>query len=494
LSTTQSNPIKETRLNRTAWLAMLASVIIIMASLMATAYRFSLPTDGWELVESPSGELIFLRNYLAENGGQGTPGGANLQPEDTLLAVEGQPIELLNYHLNPGKNWRIGGSLNYTIERGGETLNLMVPLMRIPGHFVWEAILNNLFGLAGVLLSSLLGVFVFSRRPGDPAAQVLLFLGAVNLAMSIASQLVLDAPAFMGRPFWVGLWIFFFTWVWGAFLFPSLLLLALVFPRPKRFVQRYPILVLVVLYGLLHILRLIFGDQWQIGWGLVAVFGLLALTSLVHSYINLRHDPVALAQTKWVLGALVIMVGYPALHNVLLLAFPSQFALLMSLPGVEFLSELLFSLLPVLLPVALAIAILRYRLFDIDVIIRRTLVYGLLTILLGVVYLGGVTVLQSLFTATSGQSSPLSIVLSTLAIAALFSPLRRRIQDFIDRRFYRQKYNAEQALAEFATAARAETDLDELVHQLAAVVQANIQPEHTAVWLCPPLKHTKEIL
>jgi hypothetical protein len=483
LSTTQSNPIKETRLNRTAWLAMLASVIIIMASLMATAYRFSLPTDGWELVESPSGELLFLRNYLAENGGQDTPGGANLQPEDTLLAVEGQPIELLNYHLNPGKNWRIGGSLNYSIERGGETLNLIVPLMRIPGHFVWEAILDNLYGLMGVLFFAVLAVYVFSCRPGNPAAQILLFLGALNLAMSMAGLFLLDVPVFMGASFWVDLWLFFNTWVWGAFLFPSLLLLTLVFPRPKRFVQRYPAWVLVVLFGLLHILRLIFGDQWQIGWGLVPVYGLLALGSLVHSYISLRHDPVALAQTKWVLGALVIMVGYPALHNILLLAFPSQFALLMSLPGVEFLSELLFSLLPVLLPVALAIAILRYRLFDIDVIIRRTLVYGLLTILLGVVYLGGVTVLQSLFTAASGQSSTLSIVLSTLIIAALFSPLRQRLQEFIDRRFYRQKYNAEQALAEFSTLASQETDLAILTGQLVGVVQETLQPQQVSLWL-----------
>lgn len=494
MSKIEHNPNLETRFNRSAWLAVLASVLIFLASLIGTLYRFSLPSDGWELLESPTGEMIFLRNYLAANGGQGTPGAAGLQPDDRLLAVEGQPIEPLNYHLNPGQNWRIGGSLNYSIERGGETFNLIVPLMRIPGHFVWETILNNLFGLAGVLLSSLLGVFVFSRRPGDPAAQVLLFLGAVNLAMSIASQLVLDAPAFMGRPFWVDLWIFFFSWVWGAFLFPSLLLLALVFPRPKRFVQRYPILVLVLLYGMLHFLRWVAGDFWQIGWGLVAVFGLLALASLVHSYISLRHDPVALAQTKWVLVALVIMVGYPALHNVLLLAFPSQFALIMNLPGVEFLSELLFSLLPVLLPAALTVAITRYRLFDIDLIIRRTLLYGLLTILLGVVYLGGVTVLQSLFTTASGQSSTLSIVLSTLTIAALFSPLRRRLQDFIDRRFYRQKYNAEQALAEFAAATRSETNLDALSAQVVGIVEQTMQPEHASLWLRPkssPAEATK---
>jgi hypothetical protein len=485
LSKVENKISVETRFNRTAWLAVLASVLIFLASLIGTLYRFSLPSDGWELVESPTGELIFLRNYLAVNEGQGTPPSSGVQPEDTLLAVEGQPVDTTNFHLTPGQNFHSGGSLSYSIERGGETFNLIVPLMRIPGNFVWETILNNLYSLMGVLFSAVLAIYVFSRRPGNPAAQILLFLGALNLAMSMSGLFLLDAPVFMGASFWVNLWLFFVTWVWGAFLFPSLLLLALIFPRPKRFVQRYPALILVLLYGLLHILRLIFGNQWQIGWGLVSVFGLLALVSLVHSYISLRHDPVALAQTKWVLVALVIIVGYPALHNVFLLAFPSQFALLMTLPVVKFLSELLFSLLPVLLPAALAIAILRYRLFDIDLIIRRTLVYGLLTILLGVVYLGGVTVLQGLFTAASGQSSPLSIVLSTLAIAALFSPLRRRVQRFIDRRFYRQKYDAEQVLAAFAEQARQETDLEALTAGLVEAVQETMRPEQVRMWLKP---------
>jgi hypothetical protein len=138
-------------------------------------------------------------------------------------------------------------------------------------------------------------------------------------------------------------------------------------------------------------------------------------------------------------------------------------------------------------PIGVGIAVMRYRLLDIDVVINRALVYGSLAAILALVYSGGVTAIQALFTALTGQEEQpqLAIVVSTLLIAALFTPLRRRIQWFIDRRFYRRKYDAAKTLEAFSAKLRDETDLDALSDDLVGVVRETMQPAHVFLWLRP---------
>lgn len=137
--------------------------------------------------------------------------------------------------------------------------------------------------------------------------------------------------------------------------------------------------------------------------------------------------------------------------------------------------------------ISIGIAILKYRLYEIDTLINRTLVYGALTVLLAVVYFGGVTATEAVFRTLTGQQQQpqLAVVVSTLVIAALFIPLRRRIQSFIDRRFYRRKYDVRKTLENFSAKLRDETDLEALNSELVGVVKETMQPAHVSVWLRP---------
>ena len=210
---------------------------------------------------------------------------------------------------------------------------------------------------------------------------------------------------------------------------------------------------------------------------LVLSVGLVAAASLV--LVRLRNARgIERQQIKWLIYASAMLSGALILKD-------TVFSPLGRTPWGLWVGYLLVAVGGLGGPIAIGIAILRYHLYEIDTLINRTLLYGSLTATLVALYFGGIVVLQRLFVLLTGEQSTLAVVASTLLIAALFNPLRRRIQSFIDRRFYRRKYDARKTLEAFLAKLRDETDLEALNAELAKVVKETMQPTHVSLWLRP---------
>jgi hypothetical protein len=210
---------------------------------------------------------------------------------------------------------------------------------------------------------------------------------------------------------------------------------------------------------------------------LVGVLGSLALASLFLRFR--RASGVEHQQIKWLVFIFSVLFLGATLAYIVYSATEARWAWSVG--------QSLLAVGSVGVPIAMGVAILRYRLYDIDSLINRTLVYGSLTLLLAAVYFGGVTLTEAIFRTLTGQEEQpqLAIVVSTLVIAALLIPLRRRIQSFIDRHFYRRKYDAGKTLEAFSAKLREETDLDTLNNELVGVVRETMQPAHVSLWLSP---------
>jgi|GEM_PF-156235 len=461
----------DTRLSHVSWLVLACVLGLITLSLAQFLYRFTLPTDGWSVTKVPvfGPEQIYQTNLAGA--------ASQLQPGDYLLAVGGVPVAEIPPGARPA-DWVTGQTVQLTVLRADETLTLAVPVLHWTWGHWWRYATGGLDQLAARLSAVFLlsmALFTFFRRPGDPAARALLAWLGGYFALNVSTSLP------VGLTTWFDAWGHWLNYLFSYAIFltpfgPALLSLTLVFPRPKAVVRRHPWIPLAPFaIGAVWLAIVIAFELESFALASVLLLVITSIASLAHSMLTMR-DAVSRAQLQWGIGGLVLGLF------VTLLSFPSAFGWVTGLWGQV--SNSAFSVGFILIGAALSVAILRYRLFDIDLIIRRTLVYALLTALLALAYALSVVVLQNVFRAVTQQGqNQLVTVISTLAIAALFVPLRGRVQSIIDRRLYRRKYDAAQIVAAFGSTIRDDVELTRLTTDLIDVVDATLQPAHASLWL-----------
>jgi hypothetical protein len=348
---------------------------------------------------------------------------------------------------------------------------------------------------------SVVGALIVSHRPENPIGWIFLVVGLFYGLLSAGEQYAIYALVRNPDSLPLGAeasWLM--QWIWAPGLGLILVFLPLLFPNGRPPSLRWwavawlgglsigliSVLMSIVLWpdrgpalvrpegaaeeGTSHALFVVV-DLVAVPMMLVA--GLGAVISLLVRFRRARGDERQ--QIKWFASAAALTLVWYLVLGQSTRGLPEPIVALASILVLQ------------TIPVATGIAILRYRLYDIDVIINRTLVYGFLTLMLGLIYFGGVATTQAIFGVLTGQEEQpqLAVVVSTLVIAALFMPLRRRIQSFIDRRFYRRKYDARKTLEAFSAKLRDETDLDTLGDELMGVVQETMQPTHVSLWLRP---------
>ena len=476
----------ERRWDRWGWITLGIGVLLVVWPVFLALVAFRYPTDGWSSSSTEGFEIGGTYKIGDRLLDEATP----LQKDDNVVAIDGRPL-LPNTPPPFPDDLAVGQVVRYTLNRAGQTIEADVILVRIPAVTLVERqqalIRENPGNILFTYAMAALAAIVFLLRPGSLAARYLFLFAAFNLGIGITVYSNLYAFTY---PPWVSFLKEIYSWGWVYVFMPCLTLLVLVFPVRKWPARRFPRLLPMVLIGLPLAGAIIANALvWFVGYLPAARLlwpatlfsasgGLIVLPiALIHNLLTIR-EPLPRMQMRWL--ALGFGLGFVVPLIVLLISFYSY-------PVFDPRRDrfiIVGNLALIILPLCLAIGILRYRLFDIDVIIRRTTSYALVTGLLALVYFGSIVVLQGVLSPFSGDSTP-AVVLSTLLIAALFLPVRRRVQDWIDRRFNRTRYDAEKTLAAFAATARDETDLDALLAELVRVIGETMEPEQVSVWLRP---------
>jgi hypothetical protein len=405
----------------------------------------------------------------------------------------------------------VASAVLYVLARSAQSL----------GNLVTVGTVSEMLGFVPFLAFPVVGALIASRRPHNPIGWICIADGFLWMFLGMTDYYSIYGVSQPGSvPFPVAIGTLGNQWLWVPTVGLLGIYLLLLFPdgrlpsrrwRPLAWFSGAVIVLMSVTEGLAPGplenqggVRNPFGLEeypWLADAALVILplLPLCILASAVSLMLRYRRSRGEVRQQiKWIafVASFAGLVYLIAMVSQLFLA-PEMVGNEGRLPPLPLWFELLFSV-AVLgfagVPVAIGFAVLKYRLYEIDLIINRTLVYGSLTVILAAVYFGGVTTTQAIFRALTGQEEQpqLAIVVSTLVIAALFTPLRRRIQAFIDRRFYRRKYDAAKTLEAFSAKLRDETDLGALNAELVGVVRETVQPAHVSLWLRPDTAAKKE--
>ena len=401
--------------------------------------------------------------------------------------------------------WSLAG-LALIMYVAGIVMYVLARSAQVPNSLITEGTVGDLLVFVPFLAFPVVGALIASRRPRNPIGWICLADGLMWMLVDLIDRYSAYGVARTGSvPYPVAIGALS-GWLWVPAVGLPGIYLILLFPDGRLPSKRWRSLawlsgaVLVLLSLSIALapgplqnlggMRNPFGLEghpWVADMGIfvLPMLPLCMLASAVGLVLRFRRSSgETRQQIKWVAFAasFVGLVYLVAMASSLVFAPDAGVGAPLWLDLATYLALLSFAGVPA----AIGLAVLKYRLYDIDLLINRTLVYGALTVALGLVYFGSVVLFQGVFRALAGQGSQLVVVASTLAIAALFDPLRRRIQGSVDRRFYRKKYDARKTLAAFSAKLRDETDLNALSEDIVSVVRETMQPAHVSLWLRTP--------
>lgn len=440
----------ENRFDRRSRLILGLGLLILAGAFTMTVIRFSLPSDGWGYAHDvTSGRQTFVLDRNLSDA------PSSLQSGDVLLAIDGVPISNIlgaAQRMSPRRlpNWEPGQTVEYTIRRDGRELSVQVPILPSSLAASLRSLVPSLLRPSplGLLL---LGLFLALKRPRNTAALILFLFGVCFYAADSITQSVRgngEGPVDLFYPllYWP---VFFLNGsIFATLIAPLIAHLGLTFPVAKKPMREHHVAALALIYGgipavyLLAVLvsmddpQSVLANSLATAYALIPAVIIVTLVSMLHTFRTVE-DKVVRAQLRWVLSGITLsMVGGAGSY----LVYSSE------LVGNRSLFLFLSGLFNLALPITFGIAISRYRLFDIDVILNRTLVYAPLIAIIAGLFAATVSISQLLFTGVVGSKSDAATVLTTLVVVAAFTPIKERLEKIVERRFKEAKDPAKELL------------------------------------------------